>query len=82
MVEAFTSIYTDLEVVGRKSKLHVFDNDCSCSVQNFLKIKKTKRQNMEADHNNTNAAGPAVKSTKYHIISNIATMGAICPIKL
>ena len=43
MVEAFTSIYADLEAIGHKPKLHVLDNECSRAVQNFLKIKDTAR---------------------------------------
>ena len=56
MVEAFTRIYIDLEAIGHKPKLHVLDNECSRSVQNFLKIKDTTRQNVEAHHHNDNAA--------------------------
>ena len=82
MVEAFTSIYADLEAVGHKPKLHVLDNECSCVVQKFLKIKDTARQNMEAHHHNANVAETAVKTAKYHIISHIATMDASCPIQL
>ena len=37
---------------------------------------------MEAHHHNTNAAEPAVKTAKYHIISYITTMDASCPIQL
>ena len=82
MVEAFTSIYADLDAIGHKPKLHVLNNECSHTVQNFLKIKKTTRQNVEAHHHNVNTAEPAVKSAKYHIISHIATMDESCPIQL
>ena len=36
MVEAFTSIYTNLEVIGHKPKLPVLGNEVSRAVQNFL----------------------------------------------
>ena len=45
MVKAFLSIYADLEAIGHKPKFHVLDNECSHTVQNFLKIKDTTRQN-------------------------------------
>ena len=82
MVEAFTSIYTDLEAIGHKPKLHVLNNECSRAVQNFLKIKDTARQYVKAHNHNTNAAEPAVKTARYHIISHIATMDVSCPIQL
>ena len=82
MVEAFNSIYADLEPIGPNPKLHVLNNECSRAVPNFLKMTNTMRQNVEAHHHNANAAEPAVKSAKYHIISNIATMDKSCPIKL
>ena len=50
IVEVFISIYADLEAIGHKSKLHVLDNECSRVVQNFLKIKDTARQTVEAHH--------------------------------
>ena len=40
------------------------------------------RQNVEAHHHNANAAEPAVKTTKYHIISHTVTMDSSCPIQL
>ena len=82
MVEAFTSIYADLEAIGHKPKLHVLDNECSRAVQIFPKIKITTRQNVDAHHHNANAAEPTVKTAKHHIISHIATMDASCPIQL
>ena len=82
MVEAFTSIYADLEVICHKPKLNVLDNECSRAVQNFLNMKDTTRQNVENHHHNTNTAEQAVKTVKYHIIGHIATMDASCPIQL
>ena len=80
MVQAYTSIYANLEKIGHKPKLHVLDNECSHAVQNFPKIKDTARQNVKAHHDNANAAEPTVKTATYHIISHIATMDASCPI--
>ena len=82
MVEAFTSIFSNLEAIVHKPTLHVLNNECSRAVQNLSKIKNTVRQNVEAHHYDDNAAEPAVTCTKYHIISHIATMDASCLIQL
>jgi hypothetical protein len=82
MVEAFTGICTDLEVIGHKPKFHVIDNECSRAIQNFLNIKKNSRQNVEAHHHNATTAKPSVKAAKYHIISHIDTIDASCSIQL
>ena len=83
MVESFTSIYTKLETAGHKPKLHVLDNECSCAVETNLRRKGTARQNVEAhSHRNINAAEPAVKTAKYHIIAHIAMLDHQCPIQL
>ena len=82
MVEAFTSIYTELETAGHNPKLHVLDNECSRAVQKFLIKKGTARKNVEAHNHRVNAAEPAMKTAKYHIISHIATLDHQCPIQL
>ena len=46
MVEAFTSIYTELKTAGHNPKLHILDNKCSRAVQKFLIKKGTARQNV------------------------------------
>ena len=74
MVEAFTSIYTELEAEEHKPKLHVLDNECYRAVQNFLIKKGTARKNVEAHNHKVNAAEPAVKTAKYHIIAHVATL--------
>ena len=82
MVEAFTSIYTELEASGHKPKLHVFNNEFSRLVQNFLIKKGTARQNVEAHNHKVNVAEPAVKTVKYHIIAHVSTLDHQCPIQL
>ena len=82
MVEAFTSVYTELETAGHKPKLHILDNECSRAVQKFLIKKGTARQNVEAHNHRVNAAEPAVKTSKYHIIAHIATLDHQCLIQL
>ena len=82
MVEAFTSIYNELETAGQKQKLQVLENECSRAVQKFLIKKGTVRQNVEAHNHRVNAAEPAVKMAKYHIIAHVSTLDHQCPIQL
>ena len=82
MVESFTSVYTKLETAGHKPKIHVLSNECFRAVQKFLIKKSTTRQNVEAHNHRVNAAEPAVKTAKYHIIAHVATLDHQCPIQL
>jgi hypothetical protein len=82
MIAAFTSIYGNLEAIGYKPTLHVLNNECSSADHNFLTSKETARQNVETHHHNANAAEPAVKLAKYHIIYHVATLDNDCPIQL
>ena len=81
-MESFTSVYTELETAGHRPKLHVLDNECSRAVQKFLIKKGTARQNVEAHNHRLNAAEPAAKTEKYHIIAHIATLDPQCTIQL
>ena len=71
MLEAFTSVYTELETVGHKPKLHVLDNECSRAVQKLLIKKVTARKNVESHNHRVNTAEPVVKTAKYHIIHTL-----------
>ena len=82
MVEAFTSIYSELEEAGHKPKIHILDNKWSRAVQNFLIKKGTERQKLEAHNHNVNAAEPAVKTAKLHIIAHVSMLDHQCPIQL
>ena len=82
MITAFKSVYAQLEGAGHKPRLHILDNECSRAVQNFLTTQGTTRQNVEAHNHRENAAEPAVKTAKYHIILHIVTLNPNCPIQL
>ena len=82
MIGAFKAVYNKLEGLGHKPKLHILDNECSKCIQNFLEKKGTARH-MVAPHNHrVNAAEPAVKTAKYHLIAALATLDDDCPIQL
>ena len=82
MLQAFESIYEELEEKGHKPTLHVLDNECSRAVKKFLRSKQTDIQIVEAHNHAVLAAEPAVKSTKYHTVAHLATIDPNCPIQL
>ena len=63
-------------------KLHVLDNECSRAVKNYITTEQTEIQPVEPHNHRVNAAEPAVKSTKYHMLVNFATLDPNCPIQL
>ena len=82
MVDAFKQVYAKLESLGHKPKLHILDNECSRAIQNFLEEKGTRRHHVEPHNHRVNAAEPAVKTAKYHMIAALATLDWSCPIQL
>ena len=82
MIAVFTSICSNLEAKGHTPELHVLNNKCSRAVHTFLEGQGAVRQTVEAHIHSTNATKPAVKTTKYHVISHIDTLDVNCPIQL
>ena len=82
MMTAFTSICNKLTAARHQPKYHVLDNECSSAVQQLLDKKGVTRQNMEAYNHKVNAAEPAVKTAKNHVIVIVVTLDASCSIQL
>ena len=82
MVKAFTDIYAYLKTKNLQPKLHVLDNECSKAVQTFIKSNGTDIQIVEPHNHSVNAAEPAVKAIKYHVIAGLATVDINCPLQL
>ena len=82
MVTAFQSIYAELEKKGHKPTLHILDNECSRTGKNYIASQKVPIQIVAPDDHKVNACEPAVKSTKCHVISSIATVDENCPLQL
>ena len=68
--------------VRHKPKLHIFDNECIKYIQTLLEKKGTKRHHVALHNHRVNAAEPAVKTAKYHLIAVLATLDWSCPIQL
>ena len=82
MLQAFESIYNELEDKGHKPTLHLLDNECSWAFKTFLRKKKTDIQIVEAHKHAVLAAEPAVKLITYHSIAHLTTIDPNCPIQL
>ena len=82
MIVAYEEVYNKLEGLGHKPQLHILDNKCSTCIQHFLEKKGTKRHNVAPHNHRVNAAEPAVKTAKYHLIAALATLDDDCPIQL
>ena len=82
MVTAFKSVYAKLKETGHTSALHVLDNKCSRTVEKCIASQQVSTWIVEPDNHRTNTTKPAVKPTKYHVISSIATVDTHCLLQL
>ena len=82
MIDAYTQVYTKLDSLGHKIKLHILDNKYSRYIQNFLEKKGIRWHHVTPHDHCFNAAEPAVKTTKYHLIAVLAMLNWNCPIQL
>jgi hypothetical protein len=58
------------------------DNQCSKAVKKYIKSENVTIQLVEPYNHRVNAAEPAVKTAKYHMISCLATVDINCPLQL
>ena len=58
------------------------DNECSKSVQTFIKEQEVPIQLVEPGNHYVNAAEMGVKTSKYHLISSLATVAKSSPLQL
>ena len=82
MVAAFRDIYSYLETRNLKPRLHVLDNECSHAVKTYLQKENVDIQIVEPHNHRVNAAEPAVKAIKYHMIAGLATVDPDCPMQI
>ena len=79
MIDAYTQVYTKLESLGHKPKIHSLDNECSRCMQNFS--EKGTRRHCVVPHNlRVNTA--AVKFVKYHLNLALVALDWSYPIQL
>ena len=82
MVTAFKSVYTELKEKGHKLTFHVLGNECSLAIKTYIASEKGPIQIVAQDDQKINTCEPSVNSTKYHVMSTIATAGKTCPLQL
>ena len=82
MIAAYKEVYAKLEALGQRPQLHILDNECSKTIQLYLESQGTKRHHVAPHDHRINAAEPAVKTAKYHLIAALATLDWSCPIQL
>ena len=82
MIAVFKEIYEELELRNCKPKLHVFDNQCSKAVKSYIRRENVNIQLVEPYNHRVNAAKPAIKMAKYHIIAGLGTVDVNCPLQL
>ena len=80
MITTYEEVYAKLEARRQRPKLHIFDNECSKCIQNYLEEKGTRRHHAAPHAHRVNAAEPAVKTAKYHLIAALATLDWGCPV--
>ena len=74
MITAYKEVYSKCEARGHTPKVHVLDNECSKCTQNYLESKGTRCHHVAPHNNRVNAAEPAVKLAKYHLIAALAAL--------
>ena len=82
MIVAYKEVYAKVEARGQRPKLLILDNECSKYIQNYLEDKGTRRYHVALHAHRVNAAKPAVKTAKYHLIAALATLDWGCPVQL
>ena len=82
MINVFKDIYETLKTRGWQPKLHVLDNECSKAVQKYIREENVRIQIVEPHNHRVNAAEPAVKTTKYHLVAGLATVHKDCPLQI
>ena len=73
IIAAYEEVYAKLEARGHRPKLHILDNECSKCIRNYLEGKGTKRHHVAPHAHSVNAAEPAVKTAKYHLIAALCS---------
>lgn len=75
-------MYEYLTKRGFQPKLNVMDNQCSKTIQTFIKKNGAKIQLVNPDDHRVNAAERAIQTWKNHWLSGLGTLDPNCPLQL
>ncbi len=82
MVSVFTEVITILKAGGYQPALNVMDNECSATVENYIRSEKINIQLVPLHNRRVNATEQAIPTFKEHFIAALATMDMHCPLQL
>ena len=81
-LKAFKDIYKYLTQQNFKPKLHVMDNKCSKTIEDYIiKENNTRIQFVEPQEHHVNAAECAVQRFKNHFIAGLCTVNKNFPLQ-
>jgi hypothetical protein len=82
MITAFTKILAMLAARGYKPTLNVTDNECSKTVEAYIKSNKMGIHFVPPYNHRVNMAECAIATFKEHFIVGLATVDRNCPLQL
>jgi hypothetical protein len=82
MITAFTKILATLAAHGYKPTLNVTDNECSKTVEAYIKSNKMDIHLVPPHNHGVNATERAITTFKEHFITGLATVDKNCPLQL
>jgi hypothetical protein len=81
MITAFTEILATLAACGYKPTLNVTDNECSKTMEVYIKSNKMDIHLVPPHNHHVNAAKRAIATFKEHFIMGLATVDRNCPLR-
>jgi hypothetical protein len=82
MITAVTKILATLTARSYKPTLNVTDNECSKTVEAYIKSNKIDIHLVPPHNHRVNAAERAIPTFKEHFIAGLATVNKNCPLQL
>ena len=82
MVTAFQEVITVLKARGYSPALNVMDNECSKTVEQYIRSNNIAIQLVPPDNHRVNAAERAIATFKEHLIAGLSTVDKLCPLQL
>jgi hypothetical protein len=82
MVTAFEEVITVLKARGYSPALNVMDNECSKTVEQYIRSNNIAIQLVPPDNHRVNAAERAIATFKEHLIAGLSTVDKLCPLQL
>jgi hypothetical protein len=82
IVQVFTKVISILKSGGYHPALNVIDNNCSVTVEKFIRSKLINIHLVPLHNHWVNAAKCPLATFKVHYITALATVDMLCPLQL